>query len=96
MIIIGGTIQFETDDREALFEAIRTMMAASQAEEGCLAYEFSPDISKPNVLHLYEVWESAEALEAHGQSAHMAAFREATFPSFGDRDIKRYEAEIAG
>lgn len=96
MIIIGGTIQFSTDDREALFEKIRQMMADSQAEDGCLAYEFSPDISKPDILHLYEVWESAEALDAHGQSSHMAAFREKVIPIFGSRDITRYEAKVAG
>ena len=95
MIVIGGTIQFEAEDQDVLFEKIRQMMADSQAEDGCLVYEFSPDISKPNILHLYEVWETAESLEAHGQSAHMAAFKEATSPSFVATDITRFDAEVA-
>ena len=94
MVIIGGTVEFKTDDQETLFDLIRQMMADSQAEEGCLAYEFSRDLSKPNILHLYEVWETAEALKVHGESAHMAAFKEAAFPSFVGTDIKRYDAEL--
>ena len=96
MIIIGGIVQFETDDEDKLFATIRQMMAESQAEDGCLAYEFSQDLSRPNILHLYEVWETAESLKLHGESAHMAAFKEAAFPSFARTDIKRYDAEIAG
>lgn len=95
MIIIGGTVEFQTDDKEALFNIIRQMMADSQAEEGCLTYEFSPDITKPNLLHLYEVWESAEALDAHSKSAHMSAFKEEAFPFFTATDITRYDAEVA-
>ena len=95
MIIIGGTIQFATDNEEMLFNQLRQMIADSQAETGCLAYEFSRDLSAPNILHLYEVWESAEALKIHGESAHMTAFKEKAFPSFVDTDIKRYDAELS-
>ena len=93
MVIIGGTIQFSTENQEKLFDLIRQMMADSQAEEGCIAYEFSLDLSTPDILHLYEVWETAEVLKLHSESAHMAAFRESAFPSFASTDIQRYDAE---
>jgi quinol monooxygenase YgiN len=96
MIIVGGTVEFATDDQEKLLDLIRQMMADSQAEDGCLAYEFSLDLSKPNILHLYEEWETAEALKTHNESKHMAAFKEAAFPSFTGTDISRYNAELAG
>lgn len=95
MIVVGGRIHFETEDREALFEAIRQMMADSQAEEGCLAYEFSKDLTEPNVLHLYEVWENDEVLQAHLDSEHFKVFYRDIFPFFVERDITRYNAQVA-
>ncbi len=94
MVIVGGVIEYNPEDRDKLFPHLRTMIAASNAEEGCLAYEFSPDISKENILHLYEVWVSDEALQQHSDSAHMAAFNENARPCMGSRDIKRYNAEL--
>jgi len=95
MEIIGGTIEYNPADKEKLFPHLRTMIAASNEEEGCLAYEFSPDLSKENVLHLYEVWVSAEALQEHLDSAHMAAFNENARPYMLSTDIKRYNGEVA-
>lgn len=95
MIIIGGTIQYESDDREALLAAIRRMIAASQAEDGCIAYEVSADLSDPDTLHLFEVWESAAHLDAHANSPHFKVFETDIRPSFVKTNIKRYDAELA-
>ncbi len=95
MLIIAGTIRFETDDREAMFDAIREMVAKSQAEEGCLSYYVSPDMTDPDLLHLYEVWETVEHLEAHQQTPHFETFVTDIRPSFAETDIKRYNAELA-
>ncbi len=93
MIILGGTVRFHPEDRQAALAAIQRMMAASRAEEGCLAYTFSADLSDPNTLHLFEVWASAEALEAHGQTPHMAEFRQTVIPAFTHVEIKKYTGE---
>jgi quinol monooxygenase YgiN len=95
MVIVAGTIEFATEDRESLFAQIRQLMADSKAEAGCIVYEFSLDLTKDDLLHLYEVWETLEALDVHNASPHMAAFRDAAFPSFVETDIKRYNAEPA-
>lgn len=95
MVIVGGTIRFQTDNREALFDAIREMVAASQAEEGCLSYYVSPDMSDPDLLHLYEVWETPEHLAAHQKTPHFDKFLTHIRPSFAETDIKRYRAELA-
>ena len=96
MIIIAGTIQINPEGRKSTITAIRQMMADSQAEEGCIAYEFSADLTAPDILHLFEVWESAEALEAHRNSSHMAAFKQEIGPKFVKIDTKRYIGEVAG
>lgn len=96
MIIIAGTIEIETNDREALFDAIRQMVAASQAEEGCISYYVSPDITDPDMLHLYEVWETTEHLDAHQKTPHFQTFLSDIRPSFARTNIKRYNAQLAG
>lgn len=93
MIIIGGTIQFNTEHRAETIQAIQQMMAASQAEEGCIAYTFAADLAAEDTLHLYEVWESAEALAAHRETPHMGVFREKVSPLFTKTAIKRYSAD---
>lgn len=93
VIIIAGIVQYNTGLRAAILAGVQEMMAASRAEEGCLAYTFSADLTAPDTLHLFEIWASEEVLEAHRQSAHMAEFRRDTIPHFRKLDIKRYVGE---
>ena len=43
----------------------------------CIHYSFARDIGDPDLIHIAERWREAEALGAHGKSAHMAAFNKA-------------------
>lgn len=95
MIIVAGTVQLDPAHRQANLAAIQTMMAASRAEEGCLAYVFSQDMTDPNLLHLYELWADEAALASHRQSSHMAVFAKETFPTFAKVAIHRFRAEAA-
>ncbi len=95
MIIIGGIIQFNFEQRAEAIGIIRQMMADSQAEEGCIAYTFSVDVDAEDTFHLYEVWKNADALAAHGQMPHYAAFMQKMRPQIAASNIKRYIAEIA-
>jgi len=54
--------------------AIADMVAASNAEEGCIAYAFTQDMLQPGVLHIVEQWKDEAALAAHFATPHMAAF----------------------
>jgi quinol monooxygenase YgiN len=53
------------------------MVAASNAEEGCIAYAFTQDVLDPTVLHIVEKWQDEAALLAHFATPHMAAFQAA-------------------
>ncbi len=77
MIIGLVKIQTSAKDIDAIREAIATMETASRAEPGCLEYTFSVELNQPEVLLVTERWESMEALAAHFQSPHMAAFQAA-------------------
>lgn len=77
MLIVTGVIEIAEVDAEAARKAAIEMMAASQQETGCLAYEFSQILGSATRFRVYEEWESQAALEAHFQMPHMARFQEA-------------------
>ena len=95
MIIIGGDMKIKVEQRDAAIAAFVAMQKASQAEAGCYTYEFSADLEEADTFHLFEVWENAETLAAHGQTPHMATFREQMAGYRVESNIKRYTAEVA-
>ncbi len=97
MIQINGTISLAPGtiaNSPDTVAAIVEMVAASRAEDGCINYTFAQDLADPDTIIIYERWRDAEALAAHGKSAHMAAFQKvmAANPPVG-RDLRRYETD---
>lgn len=52
-------------------------VAATEAEDGCIAYRFSVDVTDPDLLHISERWRDQAALTAHFTAPHMATFNAA-------------------
>src|SRR5215470_10381624 len=77
MIVIAGTARIRPEGRAAAVAAARAMVAATRKEPGCRAYRFSADLDDPNLICIFEEWDSAEALASHFASEHMRLFREA-------------------
>ena len=50
-------------------------IASSRAEEGCVAYNWAVDPLEPGKIHVYEEWESEEALLHHFRHASYGAMR---------------------
>lgn len=75
MIIIQGHARFAPGTATAHLDAMRTMVEATRAEDGCLLYAFAFDAVDPDLMHITERWRDQAAVDAHGASAHMAAFR---------------------
>jgi len=75
MLVVIGEIKVESaDEIEKARGAITTMMAASNAEEGCITYAFSQDLADPTLIRLIEKWKDQDALTAHFGTPHMAEF----------------------
>lgn len=93
MIVVAGEIHIDPNNREAAIPAAVEMMAETHKEHGCIHYRFYADLEDPGRFHVYEEWESLAALEAHFETAHMAAWR-AKLAEIGvvKRDVKRFEA----
>jgi quinol monooxygenase YgiN len=74
MLIVLAKAKVGADAMEAARAAIADMVAASNAEEGCIAYAFTQDVLDPSTLHIVEKWQDDAALAAHFATPHMAAF----------------------
>ena len=94
MLIILGTVRLPPDHVDRARGPMRTMVAASRAEEGCLDYAYAQDMLDPGLIHVVERWRDQAALTAHFATEHMAAWR-ATWRDLAihDRRLFRYEAD---
>jgi quinol monooxygenase YgiN len=94
MTVVAGTVRVRPDKRDEAIRVALTMAKATQAESGCRTYRFYADLEDPSLFFIFEEWESEEALGAHFQTAHMAAFQ-AALPALvaGAPDIRFYNVE---
>ncbi len=74
MIIVAGRIPIRPEMRARATAAAIKVTKATQTDAGCLQYHFYADLEDPNVLHVYEEWESEEALKAHLALPHTTEF----------------------
>lgn len=92
MLILAGSYRLPETGGEAALAEIATLVAATRAEPGCLAYSHAVDAVEPNLVRVFEIFADAEALAAHRASAHMAHWR-ARWAELGlsGRDMSEYE-----
>jgi len=77
MLMIEGWLKLAPGEFDKLKDQAEAMVAATNAEDGCLHYSFARDISDPDVIRISERWRDQDALNAHFTSVHMAAFNTA-------------------
>jgi quinol monooxygenase YgiN len=76
---------------EAMSDALQ-MAETTRREHGNLAYAFLRDPTDGALLHVFELYETAAAVDEHMASAHMAEFRQ-KMRAWGvsEIDLHRYE-----
>ena len=77
MIVVAGTLNVDPADRDAFLTAAKAAMAGTIEEDGCHAYNFSPDINDPGVVHFFEVWEAEDNIGPHLETEHIKTFGQA-------------------
>ena len=84
MIHVIATIELAEGKRDAFLAEFRQLVPLVRAEAGCLAYGPAVDVEtglsaqppmRPNAVTIVEQWDSLDALRAHLQAPHMAAYR---------------------
>ena len=76
MITVAGRVFIKPELRAKAVAAATRMVQATQKESGCLQYHFYADLEDENILHVFEEWDTQEALDAHFNTPHMAEFAE--------------------
>lgn len=96
MIIIHAQFPIDPNRREAALEVFQALVEASQAEANTIEYSAATDIQNPNLVRFTERYESEADLEAHGETDHVAEFREA-LPDLldGQPHVMQFEVESA-
>ena len=60
---------------EQVRQALLGLCGPTRAEKGCINYDLYQSIADPALFIFHENWESVADLDAHGQSAHLQAWR---------------------
>jgi quinol monooxygenase YgiN len=64
--------------------------APTRAEKGCVLYDLHENPADPEDLTFIEEWDSAEDLDAHGQSPHILEGRKRMPDLMELVDVRRY------
>lgn len=78
MLTVIARIEARPEHVAALKQAMLGLLAPTRAEPGCLDYALLESTDDPALFYFHEHWTDRAALEAHWQSAHLRAYREAT------------------
>ena len=94
MVIVAGKIVLAEGGFEAARPHMARVLRETRRESGCRTYTFARDVLEPDVIRVFEIWESREALAAHGASTHIREWRDA-LKDIGvvSRDIRTWDAD---
>ncbi|MFI3269531.1 MAG: putative quinol monooxygenase [Rikenellaceae bacterium] len=67
---INAFFQVNEGSREQFLAVCEPLVAASQQEAGCIAYDLFASTTRGDVFLMCETWKDAEAIELHNASAH--------------------------
>jgi len=74
-LIVIARMRAKEGQEEQTKNALVKLIAPTLKEEGCIKYELHTSFTDPKDFMFYEIWTSKEALDKHGQSEHIQAFR---------------------
>ncbi len=73
------TVYIKPEHRQAFIEEmLKDAVGSEKNEPGCLMFNVAQDESNADVLHLFEVYRDAEAVDAHTKTPHFQQWLEAT------------------
>lgn len=75
MVIVIAKVSVKPECKQELLTLAKTVIAATNAEEGCLSYILLDNSYDPGSCMFVEEWASLDALRTHAASAHIAEWR---------------------
>ena len=97
MIIIAGDIHIDPERVEEALEAAWPHIEGGRSQPGCLAYDWSSHRHDTGLVHVFERWESHEALAAHLAGPHYKNMLE-TMGQFGVKaaEVSKFRIDLQG
>ena len=93
MIVVVGQFRFPPEQMAAALHAMRKVMEATRAEDGCIEYNYGEDVLDPGLIRVSELWASRAQLDAHMRTPHMAVWQqERNALGLSGRSISVFEA----
>lgn len=74
MIIIHAVSSVNPEKEQAYVEEIQSLVKASRAESGNIAYDFYKSVETEHAYIMVEVWKDQEAVAVHNSSEHFTSF----------------------
>lgn len=71
MLTILVLIPAKPGRADALDAALKSLLAPTRKEQGCISYDAHRSNDDPNLFMMYETWESQAALDKHFEQPHM-------------------------
>ena len=75
-VAVIGQFRIPANRMDEASPAMRKVMDATRAEDGCIEYNYAEDLADPGLIRVSEVWASREQLAAHLKTPHMAVWAE--------------------
>ena len=74
-VYVTAIIEARSGKTKQVGDILAGVVEKVRAEPGCIRYDLH-EAPEQGTFLFYEIWESAEALEAHAQTPHLAAMRD--------------------
>jgi len=74
MIVSHGKFVIKPEQVDRALELLTDMVEHTLKEPGCIHYDYYVSIHTPNVIMLFQEWESIESINQHFLTPHMNEF----------------------
>lgn len=93
VVYVSATIDAAAGKEEDMRKVLSAVIAEVRAEKGCIRYDLHQCIECPAKFLFYEIWETAEDLDAHGKTPHIDRLRAGMGPLLnGEPEVLVYSA----
>lgn len=92
MFVVLTTVPIDPERRDEATDRIDALAETSRSEEGTERYWATTDLGDPNLVRFVELYEDADAVEAHHESDAYRAFVE-SLPDVVDGEIETLQFE---
>ena len=74
-VVVLGTLRFPPERISEVRPHLRELVAATNRDDGCIAYDVSEDLFDPGLIRFSELWPDHASLQKHLQAPHIEPWR---------------------